>query len=94
MTSQDMLSVGALDLACVLSGAMMYRSWRRRHTRPPLVAGALMLILAALATGLVLVGVPRGTIVGPTFILALAVILYTGRYERREATTPADKPKS
>ena len=93
MTSQDWYSLAALDAACFLAAAMMYRSWRRRHSRPPIVAGVLMLVLAFLATLLVLVGVPRGVVVGPTFILALFVILYAGRYERRAAATPLAKPK-
>lgn len=91
MTNQDLLSLAALDGACLLSAVMMYRSWRRRRTRPPAVAGILMLVLAILGTSLVLLGVPRNIVVGPTFILALFVILYAGRYDRRTAVTPPGK---
>src|SRR5690348_15352989 len=83
MTNQDMLSLGALDGACLLAAVMMYRSWRRRRTRPPVVAGIFMVLLAGLATSLVALGIPRNIVVGPTFILALFVILYAGRYEKR-----------
>lgn len=94
MTNQDLLSLAALDGACLLAALMMYRSWRRRRTRPPIVAGILMLVLAFLATSLVLLGIPRGIVVGPTFIIALFVVLYAGRYDRRTATDPLAKPKS
>jgi hypothetical protein len=94
MTNQDLLSLAALDGACLLSAVMMYRSWRRRRTRPPAVAGILMLVLPLLATSLVLLGIPRGMVVGPTFVIALFVILYTGRYERRADAASAAKPKS
>jgi heme A synthase len=92
MTNQDLLSLAALDGACLLAALMMYRSWRKRRTRPPVVAGILMVVLALLATLLVVLGVPRGIVVGPTFVLALFVILYTGRYERRGDATV--KPKN
>jgi cell division protein FtsW (lipid II flippase) len=94
VTNQDLLSLAALDGACLLSAVMMYRSWRRRRTRPPAVAGIVMLILAVLATSLVLLGVPRGIVIGPTFILALFVILYAGRYERRADAASMAKPKN
>ncbi|HKB57906.1 MAG TPA: hypothetical protein VKC51_09970 [Lacunisphaera sp.] len=92
MTNQDLLSLAALDGACLLAALMMYRSWRRRRTRPPVVTGILMVFLAVLATSLVALGVPRNIVVGPTFILALFVVLYAGRYERRG--DPAAKPKN
>jgi len=94
VTNQDLLSLAALDGACLLAALMMYRSWRRRRTRPPVVAGIFMVLLAVLATSLVALGMPRNIVVGPTFILALLVVLYAGRYERRaDATSPA-KPKT
>ena len=46
-----------------------------------------MLVLAAVASALVLLGVPRNIVVGPTFILALFVVLYAGRYDRRPGST-------
>ena len=53
-----------------------------------------MLALAVLATSLVVLGVPRNIVVGPTFILALFVVLYAGRYERRPDTASPAKPKN
>jgi hypothetical protein len=53
-----------------------------------------MLFLAVLATSLVALGVPRNIVVGPTFILALFVVLYAGRYERRGDSTLPAKPKT
>lgn len=53
-----------------------------------------MVLLAVLATSLVALGVPRNIVVGPTFILALFVILYAGRYERRADTKSPAKPKN
>jgi O-antigen/teichoic acid export membrane protein len=94
MTNQDLLSLAALDGACLLSAVMMYRSWRRRRTRPPVVTGILMVFLAVMATSLVALGVPRNIVVGPTFILALFVVLYAGRYERRGDSTLPAKPKT
>jgi O-antigen/teichoic acid export membrane protein len=94
MSNQDLLSLAALDGACLLSAVMMYRSWRRRRTRPPVVTGILMVCLAVLATSLVALGVPRNIVVGPTFILALFVVLYAGRYERRGDSTLPSKPKT
>ena len=94
MTKQDLLSLAALDGACLLAALMMYRSWRRRRTRAPVVAGAFMLALAVLATSLVVLGVPRNIVVGPTFILALFVVLYAGRYDRRANATSPAKPKT
>jgi len=53
-----------------------------------------MLALGVLATSLVLLGVPRNIVVGPTFILALFVVLYAGRYERRADAVSAAKTKN
>jgi peptidoglycan/LPS O-acetylase OafA/YrhL len=82
----DYLGVATLDVACLLAGLMMVRAWRRRRTRPPLVAAAFLGFLAVLATALVLAGLPYRIVVGPTFILALFVVLYSARFERRSAS--------
>jgi len=75
----------ALDLACLLAAAAMLRAWRRRRTRPPLVAAGFLAALTIVATVLVVAGVGYKTVVLPTFILALLVILYTARYENKLA---------
>jgi peptidoglycan/LPS O-acetylase OafA/YrhL len=93
--SADLFGVLVLDVACLLATAMMLRSWRRRRTRPPLVAAGFIVVLATLASVLVLgLGVNYRLLVGPTLILALLVLLYTARHERRlDATaTPVRHP--
>jgi len=79
--------LAALDVACLLAAAMMFRSWRKRQTRPALVAMGFLVGLAVVATILVLVGVPSGMVVGPTFIFALLVVMYTARLEKRLSLT-------
>ena len=79
--------LAALDVACLLAAAMMFRSWRKRQTRPALVAMGFLVGLAVVATILVLVGVPSGMVVGPTFIFALLVVMYTARLEKRFSST-------
>jgi peptidoglycan/LPS O-acetylase OafA/YrhL len=81
------LRLAALDVACLLAAAMMFRSWRKRQTRPALVAMGFLVGLAVVATILVLVGVPSGMVVGPTFIFALLVVMYTARLEKRFSST-------
>ena len=88
MSQHDLFGLAALAVACLLAAAMMLPSWYRRRTRPPLVAGAFVLLLALVASLLVAIGVTYSLVVGPTFIIALLVILYTARYDRRVATTP------
>lgn len=83
MSQRDLVGLIALDVACLLAAAMMLRAWRRRRMRPPLVAAIFVVVLAAVATVLVLLGVTYSLVVGPTFIVALLVIMYTARYERR-----------
>jgi len=94
--SSDYFGVLVLDASCLLAAAMMLRSWHRRHTRPPLVAAGFILVLAAVASLLVLaIGINYRLVVGPTLIVALLVILHTARHERRlEAmpTTAAQAP--
>ena len=81
--SRDLVGLIALDAACLFAAAMMLRAWRRRRTRPPVVAAVFVVALAIVASVLVLLlGVTYTLVVGPTFIVALLVILYTARYER------------
>ncbi len=81
------LRVAALDVACLLAAAMMFRSWRKRQARPAMVAMGFLVGLAVVATILVLAGVPSGMVVGPTFIFALLVVMYTARLEKRLSST-------
>jgi len=82
MSQRDLVGLVALDAACLLAAAMMLRSWLRRRARPPLVAAIFVIALALVASMLVLLGVNYTLVVGPTFIIALLVIMYTARYER------------
>ena len=93
MTSQDLFTVGVLDVACLLATAMMYRAWRRRRTRQPVVAAASILALGALASVLVLIGLPTRAVVGSAFILALFVVLYSARHERQTVASPTNKKR-
>jgi len=82
MSQRDVVGLIALDAACLLAAAMMLRAWSRRRTRPPVVAAIFIVVLAIVASVLVVSGVTYTLVVGPTFIVALLVIMYTARYER------------
>jgi len=82
MGQRDVVGLIVLDVACLLAAAMMLRAWSRRRTRPPVVAAIFVVVLAIVASVLVLSGVTYSLVVGPTFIVALLVIMYTARYER------------
>ena len=82
MSQRDVVGLIVLDVACLLAAAMMLRAWSRRRTRPPFVAAIFVVVLAVVASVLVLSGVTYTLVVGPTFIVALLVIMYTARYER------------
>lgn len=83
MSQRDVVGLIALDAACLLAAVMMVRAWLRRRTRPPLVVAAFVVALGIVASALVMAGIEYGLVVGPTFIIALLVIMYTARYERR-----------
>jgi peptidoglycan/LPS O-acetylase OafA/YrhL len=93
MNSQDLFALGVLDLACLLAAGMMFRAWRRRRTRQPAVAGASILVLAVVSSVLVLTGIPYRIVVGPAFILALFVVMYSARHERQAAAAPPPTKK-
>ena len=81
--SNEVASLGALTVACLFAAAILFRSWLRRRTRPPLIAAVVVLVLGAVAIVLVVVGVPYRTVVGPAFIVAILAILVSARLERR-----------
>jgi len=60
---------------------ILFRSWRRRRTRPPLVGAGRVLELGAAAVVLALLGVPYRLVVGPAFIAAILAVLVSGRTE-------------
>jgi membrane associated rhomboid family serine protease len=83
MSNNELVSLGALALACLFAAAILLRSWRRRGTRQPLVAAVVVLILGAGAITLAFLGVPYRVPVGVAFIAALVAILVSARTERR-----------
>jgi len=64
------------------TAAILFRSWRRRGTRQPLVAAVAVLVLGAGAVTLALFGAPYRIVVGSAFILAMLAVLVTARSER------------
>jgi uncharacterized membrane protein YoaK (UPF0700 family) len=83
MSNGELLSLGTLAVACLFGGALLFRSWLRRRTWPPLVAAVVVLVVGAAAVALALLGVPYRQVVGPAFIVAMLVILAAARIERR-----------
>jgi peptidoglycan/LPS O-acetylase OafA/YrhL len=81
--SNELLSLGALAIACLFAAGLMFRSWRRRRTRPPLLGAIVVLAVGAVAIFLALVGVPYRQVTGPAFIAAMLVILVAARTDRR-----------
>jgi membrane associated rhomboid family serine protease len=84
MNGNELLALSLLSFACLFAAAILFRSWRKRRTRPPLVAAILVLAVGAIAIALTLVGaVPYRTAVGAGFIAALIAVLVSARTERR-----------
>jgi hypothetical protein len=82
MSANELGGLGALIVACVFAATILFRSWRRRRTRQPLVAAIAVLALGAGAAALVLLGAPYRIVVGSSFIVALLVVLASARSER------------
>jgi len=82
MNGNEVWGLGALALACLFAAAILFRSWRRRGTRQPLVAAVAVLVLGAGAVTLALFGAPYRIVVGSAFILAMLAVLVTARSER------------
>src|ERR1700694_5025282 len=51
VSGNELLALGALAVACLFASGILLRSWRRRRTRPPLVAAVLVLIPGGGADG-------------------------------------------
>ena len=82
MSGNELWGLGALAIACLFAAAILFRSWRRRGTRQPLVAAIAVLALGTGAVTLALLGAPYRIVVGSAFILAMLAILVTARSER------------
>ena len=84
MNGNELLGLSLLAIACLFAAGILFRSWRKRRTRQPLVAAILVLAIGALAIVLSLVGVVSyRTAVGTGFIAALLAVLVSARTERR-----------
>lgn len=83
MSSNELVSLGALAVASVLAAAFLFGSWRRRRTRPPLVAAIVVLVLAAGAIALALLGVPYRMVTGTALLAAMLTVLVSARTDRR-----------
>jgi len=84
MSAGELSSLGALAVACLFAAGILFRSWRRRRSRPPLVAAIVVLALGSGAIVLALLGVPYRLVVGPAFIIAILAVLASARMERRQ----------
>jgi peptidoglycan/LPS O-acetylase OafA/YrhL len=83
LSSNELVSLGALAVACLFAAGVLFRSWRRRRTRPPLVGAVVVLAVGAVAIVLALLGVSYRTAVGFAFIVALGAVLLSARADRR-----------
>jgi peptidoglycan/LPS O-acetylase OafA/YrhL len=77
-----LVALGALVAACLFAAGTLFRSWRRRRTRPPLIAAIAVVVLGAAAVVLSMLGVPYKLVVGPAFIAAMIAVLVSARTER------------
>ena len=84
MSTGELSSLGALAVACLFAAGILFRSWRRRRSRPPLIAAIVVLALGSGAIVLALLGVPYRLVVGPAFIIAILAVLASARMERRQ----------
>jgi peptidoglycan/LPS O-acetylase OafA/YrhL len=83
MNGSEILALTLLAIACLFAAGILFRSWRKRRTRQPLLAAIIVLAIGAVAIALTLVGaVPYRTAVGAGFIAALIAVLVSARTER------------
>ena len=82
MSSNEAWGLAALAVACVFVAAILFRSWRQRGTRQPLVAAIGVLVVGTVAVVLALLGAPYRIVSGSAFIVAMLVVLVSARSER------------
>jgi fucose 4-O-acetylase-like acetyltransferase len=83
VNGNELLAICLLAVACLFAAAILFRSWRKRRTRPPLVAAIFVLAVGTIAIALSLVGaMPYRTAVGTGFIVAMLAVLVSARTER------------
>ena len=83
MSNNELVSLGSLGVATLLAAAFLFRSWRKRGTRPPLYAAIVVLAVAAGAIVIALLGAPYRMVTGTAFIAEMLVILVSARTDRR-----------
>jgi peptidoglycan/LPS O-acetylase OafA/YrhL len=83
MGKNELVSLGALAVACLFAAGFLFRSWRRRRTRPPLVGAVVVLAVGAAAIVLAVLGVSYRIAVGFAFIIAMGAVLFSARADRR-----------
>jgi peptidoglycan/LPS O-acetylase OafA/YrhL len=84
MSSNEVLGLGLLAVACLFAAGILFRSWRKRRTPQPLVAAILVIAIGAAAIVLSLAGaVSYRLAVGTGFLAALLAVLVSARTERR-----------
>ena len=83
MSNNELVSLGSLAVATLLAAAFLFNSWRKRRTRPPLYAAMVVLVLAAGAIVIALLGVPYRQVTGTAFIAEMLVVLVSARTDRR-----------
>jgi len=83
LSNNELVSLGSLGVATLLAAAFLVNSWRKRHTRPPLYAAIVVLVVAAGAVMIALLGAPYRQVVGTAFIAEMLVVLVSARKDRR-----------
>lgn len=83
LSNNELLALGVLAAACLFAAGILFRSWRLRQTRPPLIGAIAVLVMGAIAISLALAGVPYKPVVGGAFIGSMIAILAAARVERR-----------
>jgi peptidoglycan/LPS O-acetylase OafA/YrhL len=83
VSSNELVALATLAVACVFAAGFLFRSWRRRRTRPPLIGAVVVLVVGTGAIVLALLGVPYRNAVGFAFILAMGAVLVSARADRR-----------
>ena len=83
LSNNELVSLGSLAVATLFAAVFLFRSWRKRRTRPPLYAAMVVLVVAAGAIVIALRGAPYRQVVGTAFIAEMLVVLVSARTDRR-----------
>ena len=83
LSNNELVSLGSLAVATLFAAVFLFRSWRKRRTRPPLYAAIFILVVAAGAIAIAMFGAPYRQVVGTAFIAEMLVVLVSARTDRR-----------